>query len=83
MLQAKSAFWDKLYDEKATKRVRAKTKSVKKNKKKSTASDLFNLDEDDDDSEVDLDLLALFSSILLTLIAIRMTRKPAKRVMTR
>ena len=31
-----------------------------KNKKKSTASDLFNLDEDGDESEVDLDSLGSF-----------------------
>ena len=81
-MQAGSAFWDKKYDEKAAKKARAKTKAVKKNKKKSTASDMFNLDEDDE-SEVDLDSLGYFFNYLLTLIAIRTTRKPARRVMKR
>ena len=52
------------------------------NKKKSTASELLNLEEEDE-SEVDLDSLGSFLIILLTLIAIRMTQKPARRVMKR
>ena len=45
-MQAKSAFWDKKYEEKekAPKKPRAKTKAPKKNKKKSTASELFTFD---------------------------------------
>ena len=57
--QAGSAFWDKRYDEKATKKARAKTKAMKRNKNKSTTSDTFNMDEDEE-LEVDLDSLGSF-----------------------
>ena len=47
-MQARAAFWKRKYDEKAAKKARANTKALKKNKKKSTASDMLNLDEDDE-----------------------------------
>lgn len=50
-LDAGSAFWKKKYDEKAAKKARSKTKALKKNKKKSTASDMLNLDENDESED--------------------------------
>ena len=63
-MQAGSPLWKKKYDEKAAKKARAKTKAMKKNKKKSTATDMLNLDEDDK-SEVVLDSLGSFFNYLI------------------
>ena len=63
-MQAGAAFWKRKYDEKAGRKARASSKVVKKNKRKSTASDTLNLDEDDE-PEVELDSLGSFFNYLI------------------
>ena len=64
--QAKSDFWKIRYDHETTKKAaaRATKKTVRKSKKKPTASDLLKLD-DTSESEVALDSLGLFFNNLI------------------
>ena len=66
--QAKSDFWKVKYDHEAAKKARAATtaakKTVRKSKKKPTASDMFKLD-DVSESEVALDSLGLLFNNLI------------------